>query len=88
MTIGFSAQQLKQIEASVQRAVHEAFADAGLRIDGDNHEDEARADFVFLRKLRRSWDHTGARIGNAVLVAAIGIGGSIAGAGIWAIFKK
>ena len=88
MTIGFTAQQIRQLEAVVEKAVKEAFADVGLRIESDTHEDEARADFVFLRKLRRSWDHTGTRIGNAVLVAAIAAAASIASAGIWALFRR
>ena len=77
---GFSDEQIAQIRA----AFREELADAGLRLDDAEHQDLAREDFRFLRRLRLSWDGAVSRIGNAVLLAIIAIGGTIIGLGFWA----
>ena len=76
----FTDEQLEQLRTLFR----EELADAGLRIDGPEHVDEAREDFRFLRKLRQAWDSAGNKVGNAVLFGVIGIAGSIIGLGFWA----
>lgn len=76
---GFSEQQLAQIRA----AMREELADAGLRLDDANHQDEAREDFRFLRRLRQTWDGTSNKVGGAVLTAVIGVAFIIFGSGFW-----
>lgn len=76
---GFSEQQLAQIRA----AMREELADAGLRLDGADHQDEAREDFRFLRRLRLTWDGSTRRVGTAVLTALIGVAMIIFGSGFW-----
>ena len=76
---GFTDQQLAQIRA----AMREELADAGLRLDGADHQDEAREDFRFLRGLRRLRDNMSNKIGNAVITAFIVIAFAIIGSGFW-----
>ena len=76
---GFTEQQLKQIRA----AMREELSDAGLRLDGPDHQDEAREDFRFLRRLRLTWNGTSNKIGGAVLTALIAIAFIIFGSGFW-----
>lgn len=77
--MGFTDQQLAQIRA----AMREELADAGLRLDGADHQDEAREDFRFLRGLRRLRDNMSNKIGNAVITAFIVIAFAIIGSGFW-----
>ena len=79
-TKGFTDEQIAQIRA----AFREELADAGLRLDDATHQDEAREDFRFLRRLRISWDGAVSQVGNAVLLALIAVGGTIVGLGFWA----
>lgn len=76
---GFTDHQLDQIRA----AMREELSDAGLRLDGPDHQDEAREDFRFLRRLRLTWDGTAKRVGTAVLTALIAIAFIIFGSGFW-----
>lgn len=69
---GFSAEQKQELEFIVRKAVRDELADAGLRIDGPDHQDMAREDFHFLRKLRFSMQGIAAKIGWAVITALIG----------------
>lgn len=80
----FSQAQLAQLTNAIRTAVREELAEAGLRLDGEAHQDEAREDFRFVRRLRKSWDGAVNKIGNAVLIAVIAIGGTIVGLGFWA----
>lgn len=64
----FSSEQLAQLRS----AFREELADAGLRIDGADHVDEARRDFMFLRSLRKGVNGTAAKIGWLVIAAVIG----------------
>jgi len=68
----FSAEQLQQIETTVRKAVREEMADAGLRLDDASHQDEAREDFRFIRRLRKGVDGTAAKIGWLVIAAMVG----------------
>lgn len=80
----FSASQLAQLSLVVKEAIREEFADAGLRLDDQAQQDEAREDFRFVRKLRKSWDGAVTKVGNSVLIAVIAVGGTIVSLGFWA----
>ena len=81
---GFTPEQMKQLESiikpAVRDAVREELNDAGLRIDGADHQDEAREDFRFIRRLRKRVDGASARVGAAVLL-------SLTGGVIWLIMQ-
>lgn len=77
---GFTDEQMAQLRA----AFRDELADAGLRIDGPEHVDDAREDFRFLRRLRTIWDSSVKKVGSAVLTAIVGILFIIIGAGFWA----
>jgi hypothetical protein len=79
----FTPAQLEQIETVIRKAVREEFAGAGLRLDDTAHQDAAKEDFRFIRRLRLSWDGAVGKVGNAVLIAIIGVGLAIASAGFW-----
>lgn len=68
----FTQAQLAQLTEAIRKAVREELADAGLRIDGPDHQDDARRDFMFLRSFRRAMNGTAAKIGWAILAALIG----------------
>ena len=68
----FSPAQVAQIALVVNEAVREAMADAGLRLDGADHVDEARRDLMFLRSLRRGVNGTAAKIGWFFIAAVLG----------------
>lgn len=80
----FTDQQLRQLAEVVGAAVRDELGEAGLRLDDPDHVDASREDFRFLRKLRNSWDGAVTKIGNAVLISLIAIGGLIASSGFWA----
>lgn len=69
MTEAFSHEQLEQL----RNVFREELADAGLRIDGPEHVDDAREDFRFLRKLRKGIDSSASRVGIAVIMAVFGV---------------
>ena len=52
--------------------MREELADAGLRLDGPDHQDAAREDFRFLRRLRTGIDGTASKIGWFIIAAALG----------------
>lgn len=64
--------QIRQIETAVRKAIREELADAGLRIDDGEHQDEAREDFRFLRRLRKGLDGAAAKVGWTIMLALIG----------------
>lgn len=78
-------EQLTQI---VRSAVREEMADSGLRLDGEIHQDAAKEDFRFLRNLRETWDGAVSKVGNAVLLAGVAVGGTIFGLGFWAWISR
>jgi hypothetical protein len=69
MSDALPPEQLLQIEAVVRRAVREEIADAGLRLDDAAHQDEAREDFRFLRRMRKAIDGAASKVGMAVILA-------------------
>jgi hypothetical protein len=60
------------LEALVRKAVREELNAAGLRLDDTAHQDEAKEDFRFLRKVRTSFDGAASRIGYTILLALAG----------------
>lgn len=64
----FSPQQLGQLRS----VLREELGDAGLRIDGPDHIDEARADFVFMRKIRKGAEGYASKIGWFFIAAILG----------------
>lgn len=65
---GFTTEQIDQLRS----VFREELAGAGLRIDGADHQDEARRDFMFLRALRKGMNGTAAKIGWTVIAAILG----------------
>ena len=66
----FTPEQLAQLATVVKAAVREEFADAGIRLDDANHQDEAREDFRFMRRLRLGVNGMAAKVG-WVCIAAV-----------------
>ena len=72
MTEGpFTKAQLAQLTAAIRAAVREELADAGLRLDDSDHQDAAKEDFRFLRRLRIGLDGVASKIGWAIIAAII-----------------
>lgn len=67
MVTAFSAQQVQQLRS----VIREELADVGLRLDGEDHVDDARRDFMFLRSLRLGVNGAAAKVGWAVIAAVI-----------------
>jgi len=68
MSDGFTPEQLAQL----RQALREELAEAGLRVDGPDHVDEAREDFRFVRKMRKAVEGIAAKIGWSVIAALVG----------------
>lgn len=62
---GFTREQLDQLRS----VFREELADAGLRLDSAEHQDEAREDFRFVRRLRKRVDGAASKVGMAVILA-------------------
>lgn len=62
---GFTNEQLQQL----REVFREELGDAGLRIDGPDHVDEAREDFRFVRRLRKGVNGAASKVGMAVILA-------------------
>lgn len=71
MSPNLSDLTVDQFQTMLRQTVREELHDAGLRIDGD-HQDAAREDFRFLRKLRTSTESVSSRVGMAVILAISG----------------
>lgn len=72
MTEGpFTKAQLAQLTDAIRAAVREELAEAGLRLDDSDHQDAAKEDFRFLRRLRIGLDGVAAKIGWAIIAAII-----------------
>lgn len=67
----FNAVQLQQLRMVTKEAVREEMADAGLRLEGADHQDEARADFRFVRWLRKGMTGVATAIGMAIILAVV-----------------
>lgn len=61
-----------EIETIVRDAIRSEFEAVGLRVHDEDHQDEARSDFNFLRKLRKAVDGTASKIGSAIILALVG----------------
>lgn len=73
MTEGpFTKAQLAQLTDAIRAAVREELADAGLRLDGTDHQDAAKEDFRFLRRLRTGIDGVAGKIGWTIIAAILG----------------
>ena len=68
----FSPAQIAQLQLAIKEVLREEMADAGLRLDGADHVDEARRDYMFLRSLRRGVNGTAAKIGWFFIAAVLG----------------
>jgi hypothetical protein len=76
----FSQAQLEQL----RQVFREELADAGLRLDGPDHVDEAREDFRFVRRFRLTFEGASKKVGSAVLFGIIAVAGAIVSLGFWA----
>jgi len=65
------AQLTDAIRDAIRVAVREELADAGLRIDGPDHQDDARRDFMFIRSMRKAVNGAAAKVGWSIIVALI-----------------
>jgi len=72
VTINVADLSVEQFQALLRQTVREELHDAGLRLDGEDHQDAARADFRFLRRLRISAEATSSKVGMAVILVVSG----------------
>jgi hypothetical protein len=72
VTINVADLSVEQFQAMLRKTVREELHDAGLRIDSETHQDAAREDFRFLRKLRVSAEATSSKVGMAVILVVSG----------------
>ena len=82
--IAFTEAQLEQLRS----VFREELADAGLRIDGPDHVDDAREDFRFLRRLRKNYDGAATQVGRWVIGGLLTILGSILALGFWSWLSR
>jgi hypothetical protein len=75
----FTPEQVAQLKA----VMVDVLGDAGLRLDHPDSEDEAREDFRFLRRLRKSFDGASTQVGRALLLGFIGVAAVIISMGFW-----
>lgn len=68
----FSPEQVAQLTKVVKSAVREELADAGIRLDDADHQDEAREDFRFIRRLRVGVNGMAAKVGWVCIAAVLG----------------
>lgn len=76
----FTPEQMAQLRSIMT----DVLADAGLRVDAAEQQDQAREDFRFLRRFRLAWDGAAKKVGNSMLLGAIVIAGAIIASGFWA----
>lgn len=72
MSPNLSDLTVDQFQTMLRQTVREELHDAGLRLDGVDHQDAAREDFRFLRKLRVSTESASSKVGMAVILAISG----------------
>lgn len=64
----FTPEQMAQLRSIMT----DVLADAGLRVDAAEQQDEARRDFMFLRAFRRAVNGLAGKIGWMVIAALVG----------------
>jgi hypothetical protein len=64
----FTPEQMAQLRSIMT----DVLADAGLRVEEAEQQDEARRDFMFLRSFRRAVNGAAGKIGWLVIAAAVG----------------
>lgn len=64
----FTPEQMAQLRSLMT----DVLADAGLRVDAAEQQDEARRDFMFLRTFRRAVNGIAGKIGWLVIAAMVG----------------
>lgn len=81
----FSDEQLAQIKSVMRDVLREELSSAGLRMDSQDHKDDAREDFRFLRRIRTFADAFARGIGMWIIAGSLGILGWIltTAAGVW-----
>jgi hypothetical protein len=100
----FTPAQVAQLTLIVKESIREELADAGLRLDGPDHQYEATADFRWVRserqsaeriendrfvaRLRHAWDSAVVKTGTFILLGLLGIAATIAGMGFWAWINR
>lgn len=62
----------EELKALIKEAIREEFFDVGLRADEAEQVEEARRDFNFLRRLRKTIDASVAKIGWFVIMTVCG----------------
>ena len=62
----------EELEDLIRKAVMAEFSAVGLRVDEPEHQDQAREDFRFLRKMRGDFDGAASKIGYTILLAIAG----------------
>ncbi len=66
MQVSTSSEELRKL---IRESVHEALFAAGLRIDEEEHVEDARRDFMFLRRMREASEGISSKVGMAVILA-------------------
>lgn len=69
---GFDAEQLRQLDTVVRKAVREEMGDAGLRLESPAEQDEARRDFMWVRATRLGINGIAGKVGWLVIAAVLG----------------
>lgn len=59
-----------ELRAIVRGAVRDEFKAIGLRVD-DDHADDARDDFRFIRKFRQSFEGVASKVGMALILSIV-----------------
>jgi len=74
-----------ELELLIRKTFREELDRAGLRLDAPEHQDAAREDFRFIRRMRLAFDGAASKIGYAILTAFVGgfIWLIVQGANLW-----
>jgi hypothetical protein len=62
---------LADLERAVESAVKRAFRDVGIHSEHGDDVDQVRADFLFIRKLRRGSEGMAAKVGYTLITVAV-----------------
>lgn len=61
-----------ELETLIRKAVRKELSAVGLRMEDAEQQEEIREDFRMLRRARKAYDGTTAKIGGAVILALVG----------------